>query len=83
MVPSLDEVMEVHLWSESEFGVHVAPESVEVHMQGEPSTNSPTAASLVPLLDEVMDVQGILLSVPGTRSVHVAPESVEIQMCPR
>ena len=40
-----------------------------------------TAASLVPSLDEVMDLQPF---VPPTEvsSVHVAPESVEVQMFP-
>ena len=40
-----------------------------------------TAASLVPSLDEVMDLQPF---VPPTEvsSVHVVPESVEVQMFP-
>ena len=39
-----------------------------------------TAASLVPSLDEVMEIQVVLPT--EVSSVHVAPESVEVQMFP-
>ena len=80
MEPSLDEAMALQsLLPGEEVSVHVVPEFEEVQMWLLPTPA--TAASLVPSLDEVMEVHHF----PGpvkTCSVHVAPESVEVQMCP-
>ena len=54
--------------------VHVAPESVDVQMFP-PET---VAASLVPSLDDVMNLQFCGPSL----DVHVSPESVDVQMFP-
>ena len=62
------------------FSVHVAPESAEVQMFP-PFASATTAASLVPSLDEVMEVHEYIEPVEVS-SVHVAPESVEVQMFP-
>ena len=59
------------------YSVHESPESVEVQMFP-PQT---TAASLVPSLDEVMELHCFPLPVE-LFSVHVAPESVEVQIFP-
>ena len=58
--------------------VHVAPKSVEVQML----PNETLAASLLPCLDEVMELHCLLLPGDAVFSVHVAPEFVEVQMFP-
>ena len=55
----------------------MAPASVDVQML----PLQTTAASLVPSLDEVMELQSFALPV-DVFSVHVAPESVEVQIFP-
>ena len=55
----------------------MAPESVEVQIF--PLVT--TAASLVPSLDDVMEVQFFALPVE-VLSIHVAPEFVDVQIFP-
>jgi|TARA_B110000008_G_scaffold72790_1_gene73948 hypothetical protein len=61
LVPTLDEVMELQCFPlpVEVFSVHVAPEFVEVQIFPFPVPDVPseaTAASLVPSLDDVMEV---------------------------